>query len=76
VLRDLRARNVFPDMGVDWGTYPINVGHERSPAAFAATTARHASADGKTISQDCETCHATLAMEEASPEILSQLGVE
>jgi hypothetical protein len=76
VLRQLRARNVFPDMGVDWGTYPVNVGHERSPGCFRCHDGEHTSAEGKTISQDCETCHATLAVEEPSPEILSQLGVQ
>jgi hypothetical protein len=75
VLRELRGRNVFPEMAVDWGTYPVNVGHERSPGCFRCHDGEHTSADGKVISQDCETCHATLAVEEASPEILNQLGI-
>jgi hypothetical protein len=63
-------------MGVDWGTYPVNVGHERSPGCFRCHDGEHTSAEGEAISQDCETCHATLAVEEPSPEILSQLGVQ
>ena len=75
-LRDLRGRNIFPEMAVDWGTYPVNVGHERSPGCFRCHDGEHTSAEGKTISQDCDTCHATLAVEEASPEILNQLGIQ
>jgi hypothetical protein len=76
VLRALRARNVFPEMAVGWGTYPVNVGHERFPGCFRCHGGEHTSQDGKTIPQDCDTCHATLAVEEASPEILDQLGIE
>jgi hypothetical protein len=33
-------RNIFPEMKVTWGVYPINIGHtELSPAASVATTA-------------------------------------
>jgi hypothetical protein len=76
VLRELRARNVFPRMNVGWGTYPINVGHERWPGCFRCHDGEHVSTDGRTIRQDCEVCHATLAVEEPSPEILAQLGVQ
>ena len=76
VLRALRARNVFPEMAVGWGTYPVNVGHERFPGCFRCHGGEHTSQDGKTIPQDCDTCHATLAVEEATPEILNQLGIE
>jgi hypothetical protein len=31
--------------------------------------------DGKTIAQDCNTCHEPLAMDETSPEILKTLGI-
>ena len=34
----------------------------------------HETADGRTISQDCETCHSLLAMEESDPEILRTLS--
>jgi hypothetical protein len=75
-LRQLRARNVFPRMNVGWGTYPVNIGHERFPGCFRCHDGEHTSEDGKAISQDCETCHATLAVEESNPEILRQLGVQ
>jgi hypothetical protein len=68
-------RNVFPEMKVGWGTYPNNLGHMDFPGCFRCHDGEHTAADGKTIPQDCDTCHETLAMEETSPEILKTLGL-
>jgi hypothetical protein len=68
-------RNVFPDLKVTWGTYPNNLGHMDSPGCFRCHDGSHTSADGKIISQDCNTCHEPLATEEAAPEILKTLGI-
>jgi hypothetical protein len=68
-------RNVFPDLKVTWGTYPNNLGHTDFPGCFRCHDGSHTAADGKTISQDCGTCHQPLAIEEASPEILKTLGI-
>ena len=68
-------RNVFPDLKVTWGTYPNNLGHTDFPGCFRCHDGSHTAADGKTITQDCNTCHEPLAMDEASPEILKTLGI-
>ena len=68
-------RNVFPELKVSWGTYPNNLGHTDFPGCFRCHDGSHTSADGKTINQDCNTCHEPLAMDEASPEILKTLGL-
>ena len=68
-------RNVFPELKVSWGTYPNNLGHTDFPGCFRCHDGSHAAADGKTISQDCNSCHEALAMDEASPEILKTLGL-
>ncbi|MBV8569267.1 MAG: NapC/NirT family cytochrome c [Acidobacteriaceae bacterium] len=68
-------RNVFPDLKVTWGTYPNNLGHQNSPGCFRCHDASHETANGKTITQDCNACHEPLAMDEASPEILKTLGI-
>jgi len=68
-------RNVFPELKVSWGTYPNNLGHMDFPGCFRCHDGSHATPDGKTITQDCNTCHEPLAMEEASPEILKTLGI-
>jgi hypothetical protein len=57
-VQDIYARNVFPDMHVRFGTYANNIGHVDSPGCFRCHDDRHQSRDGKTIGQDCETCHA------------------
>jgi hypothetical protein len=51
-------RNVFPEMNVGFGTYPNNIGHMDFPGCFRCHDDNHKTKDGKTIGQDCETCHA------------------
>jgi hypothetical protein len=50
-------RNVFPEMKVQFGTYPNNIGHMDFPGCFRCHDDSHTTKDGKKISQDCETCH-------------------
>jgi hypothetical protein len=50
-------RNVFPEMNVRFGTYPNNIGHLDFPGCFRCHDDNHKTKEGKTISQDCETCH-------------------
>jgi hypothetical protein len=68
-------RNVFPDLKVNWGTYPNNLGHTDFPGCFRCHDGSHTTGEGKSIIQDCTTCHEPLAMDEASPEILKTLGI-
>ncbi|HEX9199043.1 MAG TPA: NapC/NirT family cytochrome c [Acidobacteriaceae bacterium] len=69
-------RNVFPNMKVTWGTYPNNIGHNNFPGCFRCHDGNHTSKDGKTISNDCALCHNLLAVEEANPKQLSDLGLQ
>jgi hypothetical protein len=50
-------RNVFPEMNIGFGTYPNNIGHMDFPGCFRCHDDGHKTAEGRTISQDCETCH-------------------
>ena len=68
-------RNVFPAMKVNWGSYPNNIGHTDFPGCFRCHDDSHASADGRKVTQDCSACHNLLAVEEAAPKILTELGV-
>ena len=68
-------RNVFPDMNVRWGQYPINIGHTDFPGCFRCHDGSHAAKDGATITQDCNACHNLLSMDEANPKILTDLGL-
>jgi hypothetical protein len=74
-LLAIYRNNVFPDLKVTWGTYPNNLGHVDSPGCFRCHDDSHATADKKTIAQDCNACHQALAVEEASPDILKTLGI-
>ena len=56
-LQDVYRHNVFPSMGVTWGTYPTNRGHMTSDGCFRCHDDTKAASDGTTISQDCEYCH-------------------
>jgi len=55
--QDVWSRNVFPKMQVKFGTYPNHLGHIDTPGCFRCHDDSHKSADGRTISQDCELCH-------------------
>jgi nitrate/TMAO reductase-like tetraheme cytochrome c subunit len=73
---DVYARNVFPEMKLGWGTHPNNIGHEDFLGCFRCHDDNHKSADGRVISQDCNACHAVLAMDEQDPKILAELGLQ
>jgi hypothetical protein len=75
-IAEIYNRNVFPDLKVTWGTYPNNLGHTDFPGCFRCHDGSHSTSDGKTtITQDCNTCHNPLSVEEASPAVLSTLGL-
>jgi hypothetical protein len=74
-VQAIYATNIFPDMKVTWGVHPNNIGHQDSPGCFRCHDGNHTSADGKTIPNDCATCHDLLAMEEKDPKVLKDLGV-
>jgi len=54
---NIYRRNVFPEMRVQFGTYPNNIGHVDFPGCFRCHDDNHKTRDGKTIGQDCESCH-------------------
>ncbi len=53
----IQAENVFPEMKIDWGTYPNDLGHTDSSGCFRCHDDEHRAADGSVIRQDCEICH-------------------
>lgn len=72
-LAQIHAWNVWPSMRISWGTYPSLRGHEDAPGCFRCHDESHATAEGVTISQDCDLCHAVLAQEEVNPKVLGAL---
>ena len=74
-LVTLYDQNVFPDMKVTWGTHPNHIGHMEYPGCFRCHDGNHAAKDGTSIPQDCSTCHNLLAVQEAKPKVLADLGI-
>jgi hypothetical protein len=74
-VQSIYEQNVFPEMKITWGTYPNNLGHTDFPGCFRCHDGNHTSADGRTISNDCSTCHDLLAVSEKNPKILTDLGL-
>jgi nitrate/TMAO reductase-like tetraheme cytochrome c subunit len=75
-LVTLYSQNVFPFMKVTWGTHPNHIGHMTYPGCFRCHDGDHASKDGKSITQDCAACHNLLAVDEAKPKVLADLGIQ
>ena len=75
-VKAIYLRNVFPEMKVTWGTHPNHVGHEDTAGCFRCHDESHKSADGRTITQDCEACHTILAQDETDPKVLANLGLK
>jgi hypothetical protein len=68
-------RNIFPEMKVTWGAYPINIGHTDYPGCFRCHDGNHNAKDGKSITQDCNACHNLLAMDEAAAQDSHRSGL-
>ncbi|MGZ8461033.1 MAG: hypothetical protein ACXWW2_11450, partial [Candidatus Deferrimicrobiaceae bacterium] len=54
---EIYDRSVFPDMKVNWKTYPSNIGHRNWPGCFRCHDGRHVSKKGKVLSMECTECH-------------------
>ena len=76
VLSGIYGRNVFPFMKVTWGTHPNNLGHNAYPGCFRCHDGSHNTKDGKSIDNDCSTCHNLIATDEANPKQLADLGLQ
>ncbi len=53
--------NFFPEMKSRWKVYPNNIGHFQWAGCFRCHDGEHTSADGRTISADCTSCHTIIA---------------
>ena len=57
VTQSIYRRSVFPSMQITWGTYPNQRGHTVATGCFRCHDESHKTSAGRTIGQDCETCH-------------------
>jgi hypothetical protein len=72
MLKTIFATNVSPEMKINWGTYPIHIGHTESPGCFRCHGDELKTKTGQTISQDCEACHKAIAVEEKNPKVFKE----
>src|SRR5216684_3212054 len=76
-LSTIYGQNVFPFMKVTWGTHPNNLGHNDYPGCFRCHDGSHNTKDGSmSIDNDCTACHNLLAVDEANPKQLADLGLQ
>jgi nitrate/TMAO reductase-like tetraheme cytochrome c subunit len=75
-LAAIYNRNVFTFMKVGFGTHPNNLGHNDYPGCFRCHDGNHNSKGGKSITSDCAECHNLVAIDEANPKQLADIGMQ
>ncbi|MBB6143531.1 nitrate/TMAO reductase-like tetraheme cytochrome c subunit [Silvibacterium bohemicum] len=75
-LSVIYSRNVFPFMKVTWGSHPDNIGHNNYPGCFRCHDGGHNAKGGKSITNDCSTCHNLIATDEPNPKQMADLGLQ
>jgi len=68
-------RNIFPEMNVTWGKYPVNIGHTDFPGCWRCHDGSHGAKNGESINGDCGACHSLLATDDPNPKVLTELGI-
>jgi hypothetical protein len=78
VMRDIHQQQVFPQMNIQWNTYPSLIGHgdEHSKRCFRCHDGAMRDEAGVRITIDCESCHHVLARESEDPQVLKVLSGE
>jgi hypothetical protein len=74
-IANIYLRNIFPEMKMNWGVHPNNLGHTDFPGCFRCHDGSHVSSDGRVITNDCSACHNLVVVEEQNPKILADLGL-
>jgi hypothetical protein len=64
----------FPEMKVNWRTYPDNIGHLRFPGCFRCHDGQHMSKEGKVIRNECVVCHTVVAQSEGGKPVQGKKG--
>jgi len=67
-IQKIFKRNYFPEMGVSWKNYPMQIGHMYAPGCFRCHDGKHVSDKGKVISKDCNLCHTILQQQYENEE--------
>lgn len=57
LYHEICEKSCFPDMNLDWKTYPDNIGHSEYIGCFRCHDGRHFSAEREPIRMQCVICH-------------------
>lgn len=68
VVTHLYQGTFFPQMKVDWRTYPDNIGHKDFPGCFRCHNGDMVSDDGAVVRRTCASCHAFLEKQSVDDE--------
>jgi hypothetical protein len=68
-LQRIYEVTTFPEMKVNWRTYPDNIGHFRFPGCFRCHDGQHVSREGKLIRKECAICHVVVAQAEGGKPV-------
>jgi hypothetical protein len=60
-VQTIYSQNIFPEMKVSWRKYKNNIGHSISTGCFRCHGGILQTADGKSVTSDCNTCHSIMA---------------
>jgi hypothetical protein len=72
-LQRIYRSSTFPEMKLDWKTHNNNIGHLYFSGCFRCHDGQHASADGKVVPKDCDTCHTVLSQQEGdAPRVTAE----
>jgi len=75
-IRQIYEHNFFPSMKVAWDVYPDNIGHWDFPGCYRCHDDKHTSAEGKTITHECNACHTIVAQGPTGREESSLAGLK
>jgi hypothetical protein len=56
-LQEIYTASFFPEMKVDWRSYPDNIGHLNTPGCLRCHDGQHVNANNKAIGSTCDVCH-------------------
>lgn len=60
-IQKVYQENFFPEMKVTWKAYPDHIGHSEFLGCFRCHGSELETAEGETISKDCNLCHTILS---------------
>lgn len=72
--QEIYLRNNFPHMKASYRNYPNHIGHFLSAGCYRCHDGLHQSADGKVISNDCNSCH--LIIEQGNGKDVQQTNLQ